>query len=298
MTTNSHHGFILLEKAKDETSHSAIYPLKKIFQSKVGHTGTLDPMATGILVCAIGEATKFLQYIPETAKKTYVAAIQLGIKTDTADITGEIIEKSAVPCLGLDAIKALIIEKFTGKITQTPPIYSALKYKGKPYYHYARKGQSIPIKTRDVNIKKIENIRYDTSKHQIKLTAKVSSGTYIRSLAQDIAQSLGTIGCLLSLARITIEPWHNQQGHSIQEIKNSDRPESYILPIESGLDHLPRIMLTTDDIQQLQNGSFIRQVRTCTDIGLHRLYDGNTQFKGIVLLDSEYIRPKKILQTD
>ena len=298
MTTDTHHGFILLEKAKDESSHSSIYPLKRIFHSKVGHTGTLDPMATGILICAIGEATKFLQYTPKDAKKTYVAAIQLGVKTDTADITGEVIQKHEVPCLTLDAIKSLITQKFTGNITQTPPIYSALKYKGKPYYHYARKGETIPIKTRDVNIEKIENIKYNRTKHQVELTARVSSGTYIRSLAEDIADTLGTIGCLLSLSRTAIEPWHNYKGHSIHDIKNADRPESYILPIESGLGHLAAIKLPKCDIKQLQNGSFIQQAKAYTSSGLHQVYDTNDEFMGIVSLESGHIKPKKILQID
>ena len=144
-------GFLLINKDASLSSHAVLKPVKKCFATKVGHTGTLDPMATGMLVCAVGEARKFIQFAQAKANKCYQATIQLGLSTNTSDITGEIVDQKPVPNITLDTIEHAIKQQFIGRIEQTPPIYSALKYQGKPYY-YARRNESIPIQPRAVTI--------------------------------------------------------------------------------------------------------------------------------------------------
>lgn len=266
--------------------------MKKIFSGKIGHTGTLDPMATGTLVCAIGEATRFIQFLNPDARKHYRASIQLGMTTDTLDITGDCIGQRPVPNLSEDTIHKCIL-KFTGHITQRPPIYSALKYQGKPYYYYARKGKEIPIPSRSVTIDSIDQVSYDHIQQQIHLTTRVSAGTYIRSLANDIAEDLGTYGCLASLHRQSIEPWIDCTQWSVDQVIASARPEQYLQSIESGLTHFDSITLPTAACDRLGHG--IQCPSPIQMIGPHRLFDCKNAFRGLVTVEDRQVRPLKIL---
>lgn len=282
----------MINKEKGVTSHRVLSPLKKIFSGRIGHTGTLDPMATGTLVCAIGEATRFIQYLDPHARKCYQATIQLGKTTDTLDITGQCIQESNVPAINIDQIRHEI-KNFTGKIIQKPPIYSALKYQGKPYYYYARKGKQIPIPSRQVTIDSIDNISYNAETQQIDLTALVSAGTYIRTLAADIAEALGTHGCLAKLHRTHIAPWDDCAMIPIDTVINSHTPETYCQNIESGLIHLPPITLETENCERLGHG--IRCTTSKSQAPLLRLLDENQTFRGLVKIEGGCIKPVKIL---
>lgn len=290
------YGFILLKKEAGQSSHSEIKPLKRLFSEKVGHTGTLDPMATGMLVCAIGQATKFIQFTATEARKYYDASVQLGYSTNTSDITGEKNFSKPVPNLTLAMIKTVIEENFLGKINQSPPIYSALKYKGKPYYYYARRNESIPIKSRPVEIFKVENINYDKETKRIHFRTLVSSGTYIRTLATDIAEKLNTLGCLAQLDRVYIEPWQGKKADTIRTIENSNKPESFLHPIETALAHMQKVVLKHEEIQKLRDGAFISHSKDAQPAGERQAYDCNGNFVGIVLLEGKLIKPVKLIQ--
>lgn len=294
MTSNPIGGFLLLRKPPHISSHSALHPVKKCFQCKVGHTGTLDPMATGTLVCAIGQARKFIQFISSDAKKSYRGVIQLGMKTNTGDITGEVIDTQPPvdihPELILKSLNAL-----TGKIMQSPPIYSALKYKGKAYYTYARSGKNIPIQAREVTIERLDLKGYSMEKQQIAIEATVGAGTYIRTLAEDIAQQLNTVGCLASLERLTIEPWACYPQYSAEEIIQLENLDTILLPIESGLAHLNKIVLEQDQIAKLQHGIKIVN-HTGLSCGQYRLYKNEAYFCGVVEVTGSQIRSSKLIQ--
>lgn len=194
-------GILIINKPKNCTSNNVVNKVKKILNTKVGHTGTLDPNATGVLPLLLGKGTKFSKYLINHDKK-YIATLQLGVKTTTADIEGEIIEQRAVDekLFDEDKIKA-ILKTFEGKQIQTPPIYSAIKVKGKKLYEYARSGTEVEVPKRNIEIYKIELVSLNKDQDQIVFDVECSKGTYIRSLCEDIAEKLGTVGHMKELER-------------------------------------------------------------------------------------------------
>ncbi len=186
-------GIIIINKPNGCTSHDVVYKIKKIVNSKVGHTGTLDPMATGVLPLLIGKCTQCSKYLINHDKK-YQVKLQLGAKTTTADVEGEVIEQKQIP---EETLKKEKVEKtlknFIGKQEQIPPIYSAIKVKGKKLYEYARKGQKVDIKPRQIEIYDIKLLNINKTQKQIEFEVACSKGTYIRSLCEDIASKLNTV---------------------------------------------------------------------------------------------------------
>lgn len=186
-------GIILINKEKNCTSHDVVYKVKKIFGEKVGHTGTLDPNATGVLPILVGKGTKLSKYLINHDKK-YIVTLKLGKKTDTADSDGKIIEETEV---SKDIFKENNIKnslnKFIGKNEQIPPMYSAIKVNGKKLYEYARSGKSVEIKPRIIEIYSINLIKINEKNNEIIFEVFCSKGTYIRSLCEDIAKDLNTI---------------------------------------------------------------------------------------------------------
>ncbi|MGM8900320.1 tRNA pseudouridine(55) synthase TruB, partial [Psychrobacter sp. 1Y4] len=199
-------GVILVDKPKGMTSQQVVSKVKYLFKSpihdskKAGHTGTLDPMATGLLPICLGEATKFSHYQLD-ADKSYQATILLGSQTDTGDADGQVVAQSAIPAFD-DASLESIAQQFLGAQQQIPPMYSALKKDGKKLYEYARAGIEIDRPPRDITIKAIELHAIDDI--QIRLTVTCTKGTYVRVLAEDIAKTLGTLGHLTALRRTQV----------------------------------------------------------------------------------------------
>ncbi len=186
-------GIIVINKPKGFTSHDIVYKIKKICDEKVGHTGTLDPMATGVLPLLIGNGTLCSKYLINH-DKTYQVKLQLGIKTSTADIEGEVVEENIIPEKSKQQkIVKNVLNTFIGKQEQIPPIYSAIKVNGKKLYEYARKGQKIDIKPRNIEIYNIKLIKIYKEENQIEFEVSCSKGTYIRSLCEDIAKKLNTV---------------------------------------------------------------------------------------------------------
>ena len=183
-------GIILINKPKEWTSHDIVNKVKKILNEKVGHTGTLDPMATGVLPLLVGKGTLCSKYLINH-HKTYKVKLELGKKTDTADTEGKIVEEKEVTNKMLEkTVIKEVLNKFLGKQEQIPPIYSAIKVNGKKLYEYARKGQTVEIKPRQIEIYSIELLSIDKKLKQIEFKVSCSKGTYIRSLCEDIGNKL------------------------------------------------------------------------------------------------------------
>ena len=213
-------GIIIINKQKGYTSHDIVYKIKKMLNEKVGHTGTLDPMAEGVLPILIGKGTLLSKYLINHDKK-YIVELQLGIKTDTADSEGKIIEEQTVDKEILskeNIVKTL--KTFIGKQEQVPPIYSAIKVNGKKLYEYARKGQQVELKPRQIEIYNIDLIDYSPEEKQIKFEVFCGKGTYIRSLCEDIATKFGTVGYMKSLKRIQVGDFKLEDSITIEELNN------------------------------------------------------------------------------
>ena len=250
-------GLLIFDKEKGITSHDLVYKVrKKLGIKKVGHTGTLDPMATGVLVISIGKGTKTSDYIL-SSDKVYEAKIKLGVLTDSYDITGKILEEENVN-FNEEEIKDALI-KLTGKISQRPPIYSALKVKGKKLYEYAREGKDVEIKKRDVEIYKIDLLDFN-GKDEFTILTNVSKGTYIRSLANDLGKSLGTYGTLTELRRTRSGSFKIEDAIKVSDFERSslDEIKEKILPMDLALIDFKRIDIPKSFCEKFIMGQFYK----------------------------------------
>lgn len=215
-------GLLIVDKEKDMTSRDVVNEISRIFQTKkVGHTGTLDPLATGVLVLAIGKATKLNEIITATEKEYQVEAI-LGLKTDTLDITGKVLREENTHFSKEEIID--VLNSFLGSYDQEVPIYSAVKINGRKLYEYARNNEKVDLPKRLVTIKQIhlDDLNYDNNQTTIKFTCLVSKGTYIRSLVNDIASKLGTVGTMKNLRRTKQGNYSIKNAYRLNDIKNNN----------------------------------------------------------------------------
>ena len=241
-------GFILIDKESGVTSSRVVQAVKKKFQfKKVGHLGTLDPMATGLLILAINRGTKFSSLLLES-HKTYAAEVTLGIQTDTDDAEGQHILSKVITCSHEEARRKLL--SFLGSSMQQPPIYSALKVQGKPMYKYAREGIKVEKASRAIEIKTIENISINLPK--ISFEVSCSKGTYIRSIARDLGELLDCGGHLSALKRLTQQEFLIKNAKKIDEITELD-----IIPLEKAFNHLGSVNLPEEKLKKFINGSAI-----------------------------------------
>ena len=263
-------GLLIFDKEQGITSHDLVYKVRrKLGIKKVGHTGTLDPMATGVLVISIGKATKTSEYIISSDKE-YEARIKFGVLTDSYDITGEILKEEKVTFTQDEIINAL--KHFTGKMTQKPPIYSALKVKGKKLYEYAREGKDVEIKKRNIEIYKNELLEFNGS-DEFFIRVKVSKGTYIRSLANDIGEFLGTYGTLTELRRTRTGDFKIEDSiktSSFQEM-SLDEIKEKILPMDMALSNFKKIEIDRSFCKEFLNGQFYK-VKDSLEDEDYRLY--------------------------
>ena len=222
-------GIILIDKPKGVTSHDIVYKVKKLLNEKVGHTGTLDPNATGVLPLLVGRGTKLSKYLINH-DKTYIVTLKLGEKTDTADSEGKVIEKKEVSKEVFSKEKLLqTFSNFTGKILQIPPIYSAIKVNGKKLYEYARKGQEVEIKPRQIEIYKISLIEINQIANTIEFEVSCSKGTYIRSLCEDIAKELNTVGYMKELRRVQVGEFLIKDSITVEDLQKNEDNKDFIL---------------------------------------------------------------------
>ena len=250
-------GVLILKKEKGYTSQDVVAITKGLLKEKVGHTGTLDPEATGVLPLLIGKGTKIARYLNQH-DKTYCAILQLGKRTDTLDGEGTVLEEQEVEEACLDKTKIQqVLQTFLGKQKQNPPMYSAIKVKGKKLYEYARKGQTIEVEPRDIEIYQMSLENILLQEKQIKFTVSCSKGTYIRTLCEDIAKKLGTIGYMKELERTQVGEFWLQDAITIEELKQksqSGQLQELILSLEQVLSKKETIILEPKSLKLLLHG--------------------------------------------
>jgi len=244
------HGILLINKEKNITSFQAVKRIKRILKiKKIGHSGTLDPLATGLLCIGIGQGTKTFPYI-SSFTKTYIAEGKLGLYSDTYDITGEISEGKEKK-ITLEEIQS-VLTNFQGKIEQNPPIFSALKIKGKPAYHYARNGIAINLETRIIHIHSIKLLKFEYPNFIIEIVC--SGGTYVRSLIHDMGLLLGTGAVMTNLHRTRIGFFDINDAISIEHNTDQNLLWSKIISIDKSLNSIPLIKLAKEEDFPLENG--------------------------------------------
>ena len=269
-------GIIIINKKQGYTSHDIVHKIKRISKEKVGHTGTLDPMAQGVLPILIGKATQCSKYLINH-DKIYKVKLKLGIKTDTADSEGNIIEKTEISPEILNKQKILqAINSMKGKQEQIPPIYSAIKVNGKKLYEYARKGQEVEIKPRQIEIYNIILNNIDKENKIIEYTVNCSKGTYIRSLCEDIAKKLGTIGYMENLIRLKVGEFSIENSITLEEILNAENPynvlEKNIITLEEFFKEKETINLNEKRLQLFLNGVNLTEPK---QDGIYKIYTNN-----------------------
>jgi tRNA pseudouridine55 synthase len=287
-------GVLLLDKPLGYSSNQALQKIKWLYQAeKAGHTGTLDPLATGLLPICLGEATKFAQYLTD-ADKSYIATIKLGITTTTGDAEGEVVESRPV-----DVTRQRfegVCQQFLGEISQVPPMYSALKHEGKALYEYARKGMEIERKARQVQIMEIATLRFEGSVAKIAVTC--SKGTYIRTLAEDIGRELACGAHLIALRRTATAGYELNEAYTLDQIEamTLEQRDKNLMPVDSAIDDLPKVELSEDQAYYLLQGQAIWKAGK-VPAGDCRLYDQEDRFIGLgYLQDDGKIAPKRLLQ--
>lgn len=287
-------GILLLDKPIGFSSNQALQKIKWLLKAaKAGHTGTLDPLATGLLPLCFGEATKFAHFLTD-ADKTYIATIKLGATTTTGDAEGEVLTTSPVNVSRSDFEQAC--QQFTGEISQTPPMYSALKFEGKALYEYARAGVEIERKARRVTIQNIEVNSFAGDVAVISVTC--SKGTYIRTLAEDIGKQLGCGAHLIGLRRTATADYQIAQAVTLEQFEAMSEEErlAALAPPDSAVHYLPAITLDDDAAFYLLQGQAVWRSGAIPS-GLLRLYNEQQVFLGLgELQDDGKIAPKRLMQ--
>ena len=285
-------GIIVINKHKGCTSHDIVYKVKKICNEKVGHTGTLDPMATGVLPLLIGKGTLCSKYLINH-DKIYIATIQLGIETDTLDAEGTVISTKEVSGEILNEEYIInILNTFLGKQEQVPPMYSAIKINGKKLYQYAREGKSIEVQPRNIEIYNIKILEIDKENKQIKFEVHCSKGTYIRSLCNDISKKIGTIGHMIELQRVQVGEFNISNSVSLEQIQNNPTElEKHLITIEDVFKDKEIINLDNKKLQLFLNGV---QLNFNKEEGVYKIYNANI-FIGIGCIKNNKLKRDIVL---
>ena len=277
-------GFLLLDKEKGISSNQLVQKVKKSLSlKKVGHLGTLDPMATGLMILAINRATKFSSYFLES-DKSYDASIQLGSSTDTDDAMGNIISSSDIIPNEKDINKSLA--SFIGQSMQTAPFFSALKHKGKPLYKYAREGEFISKPPREINIFSIENIICEHNK--CSFIVHCSKGTYIRSIARDLGDKLNSGGHLSALRRLSQGTFNIKNAMTIENIELNK-----LITIEEAFSELSEIQLDSNQTNFFMNGVKIEEINLEDDT--YKIYDSSKKFLGLGMVSNSVLALKRLV---
>ena len=289
-------GIIIINKPKGCTSHDVVSKVKKMYKEKVGHTGTLDPMATGVLPLLIGKGTLCSKYLINH-DKTYKVILELGKKINTADSEGTIIEEGEIVSESLQKEKIeKTLKSFVGKQEQIPPKYSAIKVKGKKLYEYARKGIEVEIKPRQIEIYKINLLHINKNKKQIEFRVSCSKGTYIRSLCEDIASKLGTVGFMAELEREQVGNFTLVQAITLEELETINNLENLnkklkdnnsIITIEKLFEELETIKLQKNKYKLFLNGG--RIIEKNKSDGVYKIYFID-KFIGTGIIDKERLK--------
>ncbi|GAB4269628.1 MAG: tRNA pseudouridine(55) synthase TruB [Methylomicrobium sp.] len=288
------HGILLLDKRLGVSSNRALQEVKHLFAAnKAGHTGSLDPLASGLLPICFGEATKVSGFMLDDDKRYHVV-VRLGMVTDTGDAEGQVIETRPIPTLTEENIQACL-RRFTGDIDQVPPMYSALKHNGKKLYELARQGKSVERKARRITIYKINLLERDET--CLTLDVWCSKGTYIRTLAEDIGEYLGCGGSVLALRRLASGRFSIEQAKTIEQLQAMTESElmACLLPVDKPLDAMPVVDLSEEQALSISQGQ--RLIVNASFQGAVRMYSGR-RFLGLgeMSLDGK-LAPKKLFHT-
>lgn len=302
-------GILAVWKPEGWTSHDVVAKVRRLLKMKrIGHTGTLDPMVTGVLPLCLGRSTRVVEYVQERPK-AYEAVLKLGIATDTEDLTGEIIERKPVQSLTVEQIEQ-VLRSFMGRISQIPPMFSAVKVDGKRLYELAREGKTVERKTREVTIHDIALLSADLDNEQPEISFSVvcSKGTYIRTLCVDIGKALGLPATMAKLTR-TMSGGITAEGcltlEQIEELMGTGELEPYLIPADQAITHIPKATTGSPDAaRHARLGQKLSLSRVSLDMGewkngeLVRLYDPSDDgtFLGIfqVDIDASQVKPVKV----
>lgn len=281
-------GFLNIYKPAGMTSHDVVYKIRKISGIKqVGHTGTLDPFAEGVLPVCLGKATRLIEYL--TDDKEYLATVQFGKSTATYDLEGEVTNISAFKVNENDILTAL--KNFEGEIEQLPPIYSAIKVNGKKLYDYARKGQDVEIKPRKVFIEKIELKSFDYENQSAEILIKCSKGTYIRSIAHDLGKITGAYAYLTKLTRTQAGKFIINDAIKLDEIENNFSTGMLINPLD--VIELPQINVKEEELEKIHNGQFLQNFGEKNGQPVILIYN-NSVICAVGVVEDNKIKLKKV----
>ena len=281
-------GILLVDKPQDWTSHDVVAKLRGIFgERRIGHSGTLDPLATGLLVVFLGKATKAVEF-SEAAEKEYLAHLRLGIETDTQDITGTVLHTSA-ETPDRAALEA-VLPQFCGEIQQIPPMYSAIKVNGKKLYDIARRGGEVERQPRSIFIHELSVLGEENGEFVLRI--RCSKGTYIRTLCHDIGKALGCGGVMTALRRTRVGGYDVQDAHTVAALSEMERDEaeSLLLPLDSVFSDMEAVTLSCQNEAHCRNG---RPFSLQLSDGSYRLYGKDGQFLVVASVESEQVRALK-----
>ncbi|MCW8959694.1 MAG: tRNA pseudouridine(55) synthase TruB [Gammaproteobacteria bacterium] len=290
-------GILLLDKPVGITSNAALQEVKRLlYAAKAGHTGNLDPLASGMLPICLGEATKLSAYLLD-ADKVYLGTCKLGVRTTTADAEGEIVEERPVPALSESQVDALL-EQFRGDIEQIPPMHSAIKQNGQPLYKLARQGIEVERKPRQVTIHELRIVRLEGD--EIELYIHCSKGTYIRTLVEDLGEALGCGAHLSQLRRTRVGPFQEEGMVTLDTLREAaqegaENLDCYLLPMDHALGDYPEVKLSESSLFYVQQGQAVQVAQAPTE-GWVRLFDSAGGFVGVgAVLDDGRIAPKRLI---
>ena len=264
-------GIVIIDKPEGWTSQDVVSKLRGVFQTRrIGHGGTLDPMATGVLPVFVGRATRGVEFF-EHAEKTYEAVLRLGITTDTEDISGTVLEEKEVTVTESAFLASL--DGFRGEIQQIPPMYSAIKINGQKLCDLARKGREVERKPRTITIHKLECLEF--TGNTARLLVHCSKGTYIRTLCKDIGVALGCGGCMESLRRVSAGEYTIENSVPLAQVVASEHPEQFLLAVDSMFRNYPAITLTEKQEKRCRNGN---SFSITLESGTYRAYSQAGEF--------------------
>jgi len=272
-------GIVIVDKPQDWTSQDVTARLRRVFNTRrIGHGGTLDPMATGVLPVFVGRATRGVEFF-EHAEKTYEATLLLGTSTDTEDISGTVLQQNDVHISETEFLS--ILPRFRGKIMQVPPMYSALKINGQKLVDLARKGKTVERQPREIEIFQLDCV--DFSGDTARLRVRCSKGTYIRTLCKDIGEALGCGGCMAALRRVQAGEYTIAEAVPLQQLLDCAEPEKYLRPVDSLFGCYPAVTLSPKQEKCCRNGAaFSIQL----DAGTYRCYGKDGEFLSLSKVDS------------
>ena len=293
-------GILLLDKPRGLSSNAALQRVRRLFRGeKAGHAGALDPLATGMLPICLGEATKIAGDILAGSKR-YRFTIALGARTATADAEGEVTAEAAVPALTRAGVEAAL-ERFRGPRMQVPPMYSALKQGGQPLYRLARAGRTVERAARAIELYELKLIALEP--RSLELETSCSKGTYVRVLAEEIAEALGTVGHVSALRRLEVEPFGAEPMQTLESLERTCAAggAAALLPADYPLRHLPAVHLTAEDAARIRKGQAVPAALAADPGSAHqpsrlRLYDEAGRFLGLgVAAGAGAVRPRRLL---